>query len=106
MCNPCTENLKQDFPGVEWLSLHTSNEVATVSIPGLGRFCMLRGQEKWKEKEKTERFKSVDRENEIIKKGLRVLMERMKLFKKKKKENLKHSDKSKDIQTHLNIFPP
>ena len=105
MCNPCTENLKQDFPGVEWLRLHTSNAGATVSIPGLGRFRMLRGQEKRKEKEKTERFKSVDRKNEIIKKGLRVLTERMKLF-KKKKENLKHSDKSKDIQTHLNIFPP
>lgn len=41
---------------------------------------MLRGQEKRKEKEKTERFKSVDRKNEIIKKGLRVLTERMKLF--------------------------
>ena len=35
------------------------------------------------EKEKTERCKSDGGENEIIKKGLRVSTERMKLFKKK-----------------------
>ena len=82
MCNPCTENLKQDFLGVKWLRLHTPSAGATVSISGLGRFHMLHGQEKIKEKEKTERFKSDGGENEIIKKGLRVSTERMKLFKK------------------------
>ena len=50
MCNPCTENLKQDFLGVKWLRLHTPSAGATVSISGLGRFHMLHGQEKNKRK--------------------------------------------------------
>ena len=52
MHNPCTENLKQDFPGVQWLRLHTPNTGVTVSIPGLGRFHMLHVMVKKKERKR------------------------------------------------------